>query len=73
MSPKRKEHCWHHTGITMMSDPPQGDERCCHCGKVERITQSYVRPQGCGEFAELFLRPKDHERTACPGSPPHDG
>jgi hypothetical protein len=30
-----KEHCYHYTGIALVSWPVQYQQKCCHCGKVE--------------------------------------
>lgn len=27
------EHCWHATGVDLLSLPPQHQERCCYCGE----------------------------------------
>ncbi len=44
-------HCMHSFGPTYSSYPAQWDERCCHCGAVERVRQALpTPPPGCGPF-----------------------
>jgi len=31
----RCKHCWHDTGIVLMSNPPQRQEICCNCGEIK--------------------------------------
>lgn len=46
------DHCWHETGLVLMSDPPQTEEVCCYCGK-KRTRQEWTSflkttPEGHG-------------------------
>ena len=34
------EHCWHDTGVMLLSDPPQVVDKCCHCGQTQHRRQS---------------------------------
>jgi hypothetical protein len=34
------DHCWHDTGVMLLSHPPQLVERCCHCGETQNRSQS---------------------------------
>jgi hypothetical protein len=37
------EHCWHKTGLALMSNPPQDIERCCHCGEERVVSLTLAR------------------------------
>jgi predicted RNA-binding Zn-ribbon protein involved in translation (DUF1610 family) len=43
----RSEHCWHHTGVVLMSDPPQDEYVCCHCGE-----KKYIRRETCRVWSD---------------------
>lgn len=34
------DHCWHDTGVLLLSDPPKVVERCCHCGETRHKDQT---------------------------------
>lgn len=38
-------HCWHQTDRAYMSNPPQWDEVCCHCGEVRRVMRPEPLPR----------------------------
>jgi hypothetical protein len=44
-------HCWHRTGVAYMSNPPQYEERCCHCGEVRCMTVWTASTGGHGPYA----------------------
>lgn len=31
-------HCYHGTGVALMSNPPKSEEKCCWCGKKRYLT-----------------------------------
>ena len=35
------KHCWHSGSLMYTSQPPQWDDTCCHCGKVQRTVGAY--------------------------------
>jgi len=45
------KHCWHDCGIVYTSNPPQWDEKCCHCSKTRRIHGEFYTPAGHGPYA----------------------
>lgn len=47
-----KEHCYHSTGVALLSYPPQYPEVCCYCGD-KRIRRMVVAndPNTHGAFA----------------------
>jgi len=46
----KRKHCWHQTGIMYTSNPPQWDDKCCHCGKVRRVRGEFCFPPGHGPY-----------------------
>jgi len=49
------KHCWHHTGITYTSNPPQWDEICCFCGEIRRVCSAIQNYSGHGDYAPTGL------------------
>ena len=49
-------HCWHGNGQMLLTDPPQIDLICCHCGmkKRETINNSFVDTKKHGLYAPRF-------------------
>lgn len=37
------DHCWHDTGVMLLTDPPQIVERCCHCGEKHNRDQDLFK------------------------------
>jgi hypothetical protein len=42
------QHCWHETGVTLLSLPPQHQERCCYCGEHRYLKGRNVVDLGDG-------------------------
>lgn len=46
-----RQHCWHFTGICLLSVPPQYEQVCCLCGKKRHeISGHEDKPDGHGPF-----------------------
>ncbi len=44
-------HCWHSTGVTLTSNPPQYPEYCCHCdAECNKIIHPIWGDGGHGKF-----------------------
>ena len=39
-------HCWHQTGVMLLSDPPIVQEICCFCGKKREMRVAPPPVQG---------------------------
>jgi hypothetical protein len=37
------KHCYHDTGVMLLSEPPQIVEKCCHCGEKHHRLQSIFK------------------------------
>lgn len=46
-------HCYHASDRTMMSNPPQNDYKCCHCGKVYRVRAIHHVNGGHGPHVQM--------------------
>jgi hypothetical protein len=49
-----REHCWHYTGDTLASDPPQHQAVCCFCGGARVRTEVVWSPPGHGPHFRPF-------------------
>lgn len=36
------DHCWHSTGMTLLSSPPQSWLVCCWCGEIKVVRQAQI-------------------------------
>lgn len=43
-------HCWHDTGTARLTDPPQLEQRCCHCGMMRTEPTSMRNLYGHGPY-----------------------
>jgi len=44
-------HCWHDSGVALMSMPPQYKHICCHCGEIKLvIPQTVASFEGHGKY-----------------------
>lgn len=64
------KHCFHSTGMSLLTCPPQHPEICCFCSKHRTVRESLKVPKGHGphvpqEWREkVMIRPFDDEE--CP-------
>jgi hypothetical protein len=52
------EHCWHGTEVMLLSNPPQSQEVCCHCGEKKTTMQYSPGSQGHGPYAPQSYVPR---------------
>lgn len=60
------KHCWHSTGITLYSNPPQYPHVCCNCGEgwTQMARVEYVAGHGPHvpqQSKEVWETPPDDE------------
>jgi hypothetical protein len=62
------KHCWHSTGFTLMSSPPQYPHICCHCGVQFNQMIRYKPVPGHGPYLPNSV-PKQFEADPLPEGP----
>lgn len=74
MSGDNAAHCWHHTGLTLTSNPPQFPEVCCNCGTQRIRTTRAVTVPGHGPHAPFPVENREEVYLGgegpCPGDLP---
>lgn len=43
---EQHDHCWHDTGKALLTNPPQYEDLCCHCGETRTRQVQQVFPEG---------------------------
>jgi hypothetical protein len=71
------KHCWHGTGMTFTSYPPQYPKVCCKCGARATLRVTLKQVLGHGRFVPDSERTVMHEEPLpegpCTGSTTTEG